>query len=155
MGVRTCECLFAAWHSTSATWLGLLLTPGRARRRGGRAERAKGIGEVARLGRQEIDAFALQLASQHFAEAGETGLCGRVRRVERGPDQRDVSRYVHHGRVAARRPHGEHGARQEDRREEIDLDQCPDIERRGAIGPSLGGHVRDHVRVAHDELTVG
>jgi hypothetical protein len=63
----------------------------------------------------------LRLASERLAKVGETGLRGGVRRVERRADQGDAGRDIHHHRVAARAQRGEHGARQQDRRDEIDI----------------------------------
>src|SRR5271167_2639992 len=68
---------------------------------------------------QHVNVFALELASERLAKVSKTGLRGGVRRIERRADQGDAGRDIHHHRVAARAQRGEHGARQQDRRDEI------------------------------------
>src|SRR3546814_4603057 len=74
-------------------------------------------------GGQNVDAFTLQLASQGLAEAGDTGLCGSISRVERRADEGDARSDVYHHRVPALAQCREGGSREEDRRDEVDIDR--------------------------------
>src|SRR3546814_1183941 len=63
-----------------------------------------------------------RLASQGLAEAGDTGLCGSISRVERRADEGDARSDVYHHRVPALAQCREGGSREEDRRDEVDID---------------------------------
>src|ERR1700677_3498524 len=74
-----------------------------------------------------MNALALQFAAQRFAETSETRLRGRVSRVERQADEGDARGNVDDEAVSAGPQMRERGARQQDRRDEIDFDHRPDF----------------------------
>src|SRR3546814_11444505 len=82
-----------------------------------------------------------RLASQGLAEAGDTGLCGSISRVERRADEGDARSDVYHHRVPALAQCREGGSREEDRRDEVDID------------PGLKIDLRDILQTARPSAT--
>src|SRR3546814_12966541 len=79
-----------------------------------------------------------RLASQGLAEAGDTGLCGSISRVERRADEGDARSDVYHHRVPALAQCREGGSREEDRRDEVDIDHGLKLDLRDILQTEIG-----------------
>src|SRR3546814_449447 len=92
-----------------------------------------------------------RLASQGLAEAGDTGLCGSISRVERRADEGDARSDVYHHRVPALAQCREGGSREVDRRDEVDIDHGLKLDLRDILQtarPDATGVVDEDVEAA-------
>ncbi len=98
-----------------------------------------------------MNAFALEFAAERLTEAGEASLCRGVGRIERRTDQRDARGDVDDHSVATRAQSGQRGARQQDRRDKIDVDHGLQLGFGRVLetpGPDAAGVVHEDVEAA-------